>query len=87
MASGEISVGCEMVVSHFIDEDQAESQIEQCEKMLADGTTLGRAAAEARAYLAKAREFLRAGLFTRAFLYAIKARGLDVEMLPPSKQA
>ena len=87
MTSEELPVGCEMVVSHFIDEQQAESQIEQCERMLADGTSSGRPATEARAHLAKAREFLRAGQFTRAFLYAIKARGLDVEMLPPSKPA
>ena len=85
MPAGEVSVGCEIAVSHFIDEDQAQSQIEQCERMLANLPARDRAVQQAREYLAKAREFLEAGLFTKAFLYAIRARGLDVEMLPPSR--
>jgi hypothetical protein len=59
--------------SHFIDRDQARSQIEKCELQLKEGggqTEL----AEAQRCLKIARSFYRLGSFNKAFLFAVRAR-------------
>ena len=59
--------------SHFIDRDQARSQIEKCELQLKDGA--GQAElAEAQRCLKIARSFYRLGSFNKAFLFAVRAR-------------
>jgi len=74
-----VSLGCEIAVSHFIDEGQAEKQIEASESHIRAESAGGRPVSEARQCLDRAREFLRAGLFTRAFFLAIQARGIALE--------
>jgi len=74
-----ISMGCELTVSHFIDEDQAEKQVEALAAHLRAEEARGRPVSETRCRLDRAREFLRLGLFTRAFLMAIQARGIALE--------
>jgi len=74
-----VSMGCEIAVSHFIDEDQAEKQIEASESYMRAESAGGRPVSEARQCLDRAREFLRLGLFTRAFFLAIQARGIALE--------
>lgn len=78
-----VSMGCEIAVSHFIDEDQAEKQLEASESQLRAEEALGRPVSEARRLLARARQFLREGLFTKAFLLAVQARGIAVEKVAP----
>lgn len=78
--SGEVvSMGCEIAISHFIDEDQAEKQIEASEAHLRAEQARGRPVTDARRCLDKAREYLQFGLFTRAFFLAIQARGIALE--------
>jgi len=79
MGADVVSTGCEIPVSHFIDEDQAEKQIEASEAHLRAEESRGRPVSDARRCLEKAREFLRQGLFTRAFFLAIQARGIALE--------
>jgi hypothetical protein len=74
-----VSMGCEIPVSHFIDEDQAEKLVEATEAHLRSEEARGRPVLEARRLLERAREFLRQGLFTKAFLLAIQARGFAIE--------
>lgn len=74
-----VSMGCEMPVSHFIDEDQAEKLVEATEAHLRAEEARGRPVSEARRLLERARELLREGLFTKAFLLAIQARGIALE--------
>ena len=81
-----VSIGSEVAISHSIDEDQTEFQIEQCEKKLDEEEAKGNSSPEARRYLRMARESLESGLFTRAFLFAVRARGLVVERIPPKSQ-
>ncbi len=76
-------MGCEIPVSHFIDEDQAEKQIEASAAHLRVEEARGRPVSEARRLLQRAREFLRQGLFTKAFLLAIQARGIALERVGP----
>jgi hypothetical protein len=83
MGGGGISMGCEIPVSHFIDEGQAEKQLEASEMYLRVEEALGRPVSEARRLLENARELLRRGLFTKAFLLAIQARGIALEMVGP----
>jgi hypothetical protein len=80
-----VALGCEVVTSHFIDEEQAERQIEQCEQKLRDDLALGKPTYEAARLLRMAREFLRARMFTNAFLCAVRARGIDLERLAPNR--
>jgi hypothetical protein len=82
MGGEAISPGCEMAVSHSIDKEQAEFQIEQCERKLYEEEAKGNSSPEARRYLRMARECLESGLITRAFLLAVRARGLAVERIP-----
>jgi len=76
-----ISIGGEVDTAHFIDEDQAEAQIERCEALLKQEQASGKAVKERLRLLEDARYFLRNGLFIRA-LAAIRARGIAVERLP-----
>jgi len=78
-----VSLGCELPASHFIDEDQARRQIEASAAHLRVEEALGRSVSEAKRCLERAREFLRQGLFTKAFLLAMKARGIALEMVGP----
>jgi hypothetical protein len=74
-----VSMGCEMPVSHFIDEDQAEHQVDESEEHLRAEEARGRPVSEGRRLLERARQHLREGLFTKAFLLAIQARGINLE--------
>ena len=85
MPSDVVSIGREVVTSHFIDEEQAEHQIDMCEVKLRGDRAMGRPVTEATRLLNKAREFLQAGMYTKAFLYAVRARGIAIERLAPSK--
>jgi hypothetical protein len=78
-----VSLGCEIPVSHFIDEDQAEHQVEASERHLWSEEARGRPQEAARRLLEQARENLRRGLFTKAFLLAVQARGIPLEMVGP----
>lgn len=83
MSSGDIiSIGGEVDAAHFMDEDQAEAQIALCEALLKEEQASGKAVGERLRLLEDARYFLQNGLFTRAFLAAIRARGIAVERLP-----
>lgn len=83
MSNGDIiSIGGEVDTAHFIDEDQAEAQIEHCEELLKQEQANGKAVKERLRLLEDARYFLQNGLFIRAFLAAIRARGIAVERLP-----
>lgn len=64
---GEVHAG-----SHFIDRDQARSQIEKCELQLKEGGQSD--LAEAQRCLKIARSFYRLGSFNKAFLFAVRAR-------------
>jgi hypothetical protein len=78
MQSEVASPGQEIAVPHFIDRDQARSQIEKCELQLKEGgpqTEL----AEAERYLKIARSFYRLGSFNKAFLFAVRARRIARE--------
>lgn len=75
-----------MAISHLINEDQAEFQIEQCKKKLDEDEAKGNSSPEGRRYLKMAREYLESGLFNKAFLYAVRARGLVVERIPMNVQ-
>jgi hypothetical protein len=82
--SGEVvSMGCEMPASHFIDEDQAENQVEATAAHLRAEAARGRQAPGHQKLLDRARELLREGHFTKAFLLAIRARGIDLERVGP----
>ncbi len=85
MTSDVISTGCEVAASHFIDEEQARHQIDICELKLRADREMGRPVKEAAALLEMAREFLGAGMYTKAFLYAVRARGIAIERLAPSR--
>ncbi len=76
------SVRREGDTAHFIGEDQAEAQIELCEAHLKEEESRGRPIMERLRLLNEAKELLRDGLVTRAFLTAIRARGITVEKLP-----
>lgn len=78
-----VSMGCELPGSHFIDEDQAENQVEATAAHLQAEEARGNHVPEARRCLEKARELLRQGLFTKAFLLAVQARGICLEMVGP----
>lgn len=64
---------------HFIDQNQARTQIEKCEAQLREFETTGRDMAEAQRYLKIARSFYRLGSFTKAFLFAVRARRVAKE--------
>jgi hypothetical protein len=85
MTSEVVSIGCEVATSHFIDEEQAERQIDQCEEKLKEDASRGKPISEAARFLKKAREYLQAGMYTNAFLYAVRARGIALERLAPSR--
>jgi hypothetical protein len=74
MVSEVSTLAHEMAASHFIDREQAKSQIEKCESQLKTGGVSGRDLAEAERYLNIARSFFRLGSFTKAFLFAVRAR-------------
>ena len=78
-----VSMGCEIPVSHFIDEDQAEKQVEATEAHLRAVEARGHRDIGARRLLERARDHLRQGLFTKAFLLAIRARGINFETVGP----
>jgi hypothetical protein len=46
---------------------------------------MGRPVQEAARLLQKACEFLEAGLYTKAFLYAVRAQGIALERLAPGR--
>jgi len=69
----------DMAASHFIDREQAQSQIDKCESQIKDGGASGRDLAEAERYLNIARSFFRLGSFTKAFLFAVRARRIAKE--------
>jgi hypothetical protein len=69
----------DMAASHFIDREQAKSQIEKCESQLKEWGSSGRDLAEAERYLRIARSFFRLGSFTKAFLFAVRARRIVKE--------
>jgi hypothetical protein len=72
------SPGQELTATHFIDRDQARSQIEKCESQLNGGGDQADLA-EAQRYLKIARSFFRLGSFTKAFLFAVRARRIARE--------
>jgi hypothetical protein len=80
-----LALGCEVATSHFIDEEQAQHQIDMCEVKLRVDREMGRPVSEAAALLEMAREFLQAGMYTKAFLYAVRARGITLERLAPGR--
>ena len=83
MSTGNIvSVGGDVETSHFIDEEQAEAQIDLCDAQLKEEQARGMPVSERLAFLKKARELLELGQFTKAFLFAVRARGIAVERLP-----
>jgi len=69
----------EYPASHFIDRDQAWNQIEKCETQLKEGGDQ-MDLTEAQRYLKIARSFYRLGSFSKAFLFAVRARRLAKEM-------
>ena len=85
MPSEAMPIGSEVETSHFIDEEQAERQIEECEQKLREDLALGKPTFEAARLLRMAREFLRARMYTNAFLCAARARGIALERLAPSR--
>jgi hypothetical protein len=85
MTSDVLALGCEVATSHFIDGEQAEHQIDMCELKLRADREMGRPVSEAAALLKMAREFLEAGMYTKAFLYAVRARGIALERLAPGR--
>ena len=68
--------------ARFIGEDQAEAQIGLCEALLKEEEERGRPILERLRLLNEAKALLREGLFTQAFLTAIRARGITLEKLP-----
>ncbi|MEM2870204.1 MAG: hypothetical protein QW379_07280 [Thermoplasmata archaeon] len=60
--------------AHFIDQYQAKTQIEKCEAQLREFEATGKDLSEAQRYLKIARSFYRLGSFTKAFLFAVRAR-------------
>jgi len=73
MQSEVASKGQEMTAAHFIDREQAQNQIEKCESQLREESA-GMDQSEAQRYLKIARSFYRLGSFTKAFLFAVRAR-------------
>jgi hypothetical protein len=73
------TLGYEMAAAHFIDRDQAKNQIEKCEAQLKEEEAEGRNLSEAERYLNIARSFYRLGSFTKAFLFAVRARRIAKE--------
>jgi len=80
-----LTIGHELATSHFIDEEQAQHQINICELKLRADREMGRPVSEAAALLEMAREFLQAGMYTKAFLYAVRARGITLERRAPGR--
>ena len=83
MQSDVATIGYEMATAHFIDRDQARSQIEKCEAQLREEEGAGLELAEAQRYLKIARSFYRLGSFTKAFLFAVRARRIAKERVAP----
>ena len=79
MQSEAASAAPEHPGSHFIDRDQAWNQIEKCETQLKEGGDQVDLT-EAQRYLKIARSFYRLGSFSKAFLFAVRARRLAKEM-------
>jgi hypothetical protein len=79
MATDATNLGYEMAAVHFIDRDQAKNQIEKCEAQLKEEEASGRNLSEAERYLKIARSFYRLGSFTKAFLFAVRARRIAKE--------
>lgn len=79
MVTDATTLGYEMAAVHFIDRDQAKSQIEKCESQLKEEEAAGRNLSEAQRYLKIARSFYRLGSFTKAFLFAVRARRIAKE--------
>jgi len=79
MATEVTTLGYEMAAAHFIDRDQAKNQIEKCESQLKEEVASGRNLSEAERYLNIARSFYRLGSFTKAFLFAVRARRIAKE--------
>ena len=79
MATEVTTLGYEMAAAHFIDRDQAKNQIEKCEAQLKEEEAAGRNLSEAERYLNIARSFYRLGSFTKAFLFAVRARRIAKE--------
>jgi hypothetical protein len=73
------SLAQDMAASHFIDREQAQSQIEKCQTQLKEVGASGRDIVEAERYLNIARSFFRLGSFTKAFLFAVRARRIAKE--------
>lgn len=65
--------GQEISAAHFIDREQARNQIEKCESQFREESAQVDLA-EAQRYLKIARSFYRLGSFTKAFLFAVRAR-------------
>jgi len=83
MQTEAVPMGCELPAVHFIDRDQARTQIEKCETQLREEEGSGAELAEAQRYLKIARSFYRLGSFTKAFLFAVRARRVAKEKLCP----
>jgi len=79
MAMDSSTLTQDLAASHFIDREQAQGQIEKCESQLKEGGLAGRDLSEAERYLSIARSFFRLGSFTKAFLFAVRARRLAKE--------
>jgi len=73
MQSEVASMGEDTTPAHFIDREQAQNQIEKCESQLREESA-GTDLSEAQRYLKIARSFYRLGSFTKAFLFAVRAR-------------
>ena len=85
MSSEVVALGCEVAASHFIDEEQAGHQIDMCELKLRADREMGRPVEEAARLLEMARECMDAGMYTKAFFLAVRARGIDLGRLAPSR--
>jgi len=73
------TVAPDAAAPYFIDREQAKNQIEKCESMLREGVGAGADVAESVRYLNIARSFYRLGSFTKAFLFAVRARRIAKE--------
>jgi hypothetical protein len=79
MSAGAASLEREIADAGSIDRDQAKNQIEKCEAQLKAEEASGKELAEAHRYLKIARSFFRLGSFTKAFLFAVRARRIAKE--------
>ncbi len=68
------------MVDSGIDEGQAKAQIEVCETEIKALNSEGAKNVEANSALKLARSFFRLGEFEKAFLFAVRARRLAIEL-------